>query len=155
MLSPTPHYYVVQGRAAEIARNLGAGRVTTEHLFLAMLHDGGWPVAVLTGAGIIDAEEAEGAVVAAMNAPGYSPAADRSLPGSRIAGELGDSHIGLEHVFLEIIRDRAGLAARALAGLADLDQAEAAVLAAKNGPGSTWGAPALTAAPAVRSSTPP
>jgi hypothetical protein len=134
MLSPTPHYYTVQGRAAEIARGVGAGRVAPEHLFLAMLHDGGWPVIVLSSAGIIDVEEAEGAVVAAMNAPGYRPAADRSLPGARIAAELGDSHIGLEHVFLEIIRDRAGLPARALAGLADLDEAEAAVLAAKNAP---------------------
>ena len=41
MLSPAPHYYEVRGRAAEIARVAGAGRVTTEHLFLAMLHDGG------------------------------------------------------------------------------------------------------------------
>ena len=134
MLSPTPHYYTVQGRAAEIARGLGAERVATEHLFLAMLHDGGWPVIVLSSAGILDLEAAEGAVVAAMNAPGYRPAADRSLPGARIAAELGDSYIGLEHVFLEIIRDRAGLPARALAGLADLDEAEAAVLAAKNAP---------------------
>ena len=135
MLSPTPHYYTVRGRAAEIARGMGAERVATEHLFLAMLHDGGWPVSLLTSARIIDAEEAEGAVVAAMNAPGYRPAAaGRSLPGGRIAGELGDSHIGLEHVFLEIVRDRDGLPARALAGLADLDEAEAAVLAAKNAP---------------------
>ncbi len=52
-----------------------------------MLHDGGWPVIVLSSAGIIDVEEAEGAVVAAMNAPGYRPAADRSLPGARIAAE--------------------------------------------------------------------
>ena len=41
MLSPTPHYYEVRGRAAEIARSMGAGRVAAEHLFLAMLHDGG------------------------------------------------------------------------------------------------------------------
>jgi hypothetical protein len=29
MLSPTPHYYEVQGRALEIARTMGSGRVTT------------------------------------------------------------------------------------------------------------------------------
>ena len=134
MLSPTPHYYTVQGRAAEIARSTGAERAGTEHLFLAMLHDGGWPVSVLTGAGIIDADQVESAVVAAMSAPGYVPSAESSLPGGRLAGQLGDSYIGLEHAFLEIIADRAGLPARALAGLAGLDEVEAAVLAAKNAP---------------------
>jgi hypothetical protein len=134
MLSPTPHYYEVRGRAAEIARSMGAGRVAAEHLFLAMLHDGGWPVIVLTGAGLIDVDQVEIAVVAAMSAPGYTPSAGASLGGGRTAGALGDSYIGLEHLFLEIIGDRAGLPARVLAGLADLDAVEAAVLAAKNAP---------------------
>jgi hypothetical protein len=134
MLGPTPHYYEVRGRAAEIARSMGAGRVAAEHLFLAMLHDGGWPVSVLTSAGLIDADQVEIAVVAAMSAPGYTPSVGASLPGGRTAGALGDSYIGLEHVFLEIIGDRAGLPARVLAGLADLDAVEAAVLAAKNAP---------------------
>ena len=134
MLSPTPHYYAVEGRAAEIARSMGAGRVAPEHLFLAMLHDGGWPASVLTGAGILDPDRAENAVVAAMSAPGYIPSAGPPLPGGRIAGQLGDSYVGVEHAFLEIIGDRDGLAARALAGLADLDEMEAAVLAAKNEP---------------------
>ena len=40
MLSPTPHYYEVRGRAAEIARTMGSGHATMEHLFLVMLHDG-------------------------------------------------------------------------------------------------------------------
>jgi hypothetical protein len=134
MLSPTPHYYQVRGRAAEIARSMGSGRVTTEHLFLAMLHDGGWPVIVLTGAGLMDADQVESAVVAAMSAPGYTASAGPSLAGGRTAGELGDSYIGLEHAFLEIIRDRAGVPAVALAEAADLDEVEAAVLAAKNAP---------------------
>jgi hypothetical protein len=134
MVGPTPHYYEVRGRAAEIARSMGAGRVAAEHLFLAMLHDGGWPVSVLTGAGLIDVDQVEIAVVAAMSAPGYTPSVGASLPGGRTAGALGDSYIGLEHVFLEIIGDRAGLPACALAGMADLDAAEAAVLAAKNAP---------------------
>ena len=43
-LSPTPHYYEIRGRAAEIARVLGSPAGGAEHLFLAMLHDGGWPV---------------------------------------------------------------------------------------------------------------
>jgi hypothetical protein len=136
MLSPTPHYYQVQGRAAEIARTMGSGRVTTDHLFLAMLHDGGWPVIVLTGAGLIDVDvdRVERSVVAAMSAPGYTASAGAPLPGGQTAGELGDSYIGLEHAFLEIIRNRAGVPAVALAGLADLDAVEAAVLAAKNAP---------------------
>jgi hypothetical protein len=134
MLSPTPHYYEVRGRAAEIARSAGAGRVAAEHLLLAMLHDGGWPVIVLTGAGLIDADQVEIALVAAMSAPGYTPSAGPPLGGGRTAGALGDSHIGLEHLLLEIIHDRAGLPARVLAGLADLDAVEAAVLAAKNAP---------------------
>jgi hypothetical protein len=71
---------------------MGAGRVATEHLFLAMLHDGGWPVSVLTGAGILDADQAENAVVAAMSAPGYIPSAGPPLPGGRIARQLGDSY---------------------------------------------------------------
>jgi hypothetical protein len=134
MLSLTPHYYEVRGRAAEIARSMGAGHVAAEHLFLAMLHDGGWPVTVLTDAGLIDADQVEVAVLAAMSAPGHTPSVGAPLPGSRTACALGDSYIGLEHAFLEIIGDRAGLPARALAGLADLGELEAAVLAVKNAP---------------------
>src|SRR5215470_6383051 len=47
-LSPNPHYYVIQGRAAEIARTLGCPIGGAEHLFLGMLHDGGWPVSVIS-----------------------------------------------------------------------------------------------------------
>jgi hypothetical protein len=39
-LSPTPHYYEIRGRGSQIG---GA-----EHLFLGMLHDGGWPVNVIS-----------------------------------------------------------------------------------------------------------
>ena len=47
-LSPTPHYYEIKGRAAEIARALGSPVGGAEHLFLGMLHDGGWPVDVIS-----------------------------------------------------------------------------------------------------------
>ena len=134
MLSLTPHYYEVRGRAAEIARSTGSGPVAAEHLFLAMLHDDGWPVAMLTSTGLIDPDQVEIAVVAAMSAPGYIPPVGARLPGGRTAAALGDSPIGIEHALLEIIGDRSGLPARALAGLADLDAVEAAVLAAKNAP---------------------
>jgi hypothetical protein len=44
-LSPTPHYYEIKGRAAEIARALGSPVGGAEHLFLGMLHDGEYPPA--------------------------------------------------------------------------------------------------------------
>lgn len=134
MLTLTPHYYTMQGRAAEIARAAGAEQVAAEHLFLAMLHDGGWPVSVLTEARMVDLDAVEDAVIAAMSAPGYAPSRDSSLPGGRTAHDMGDSYVGVEHAFLAIIRDRAGIPSVALAGLADLGEVEAAVLAAKSEP---------------------
>ena len=47
-------------RAAEIARTLGSPAVGTEHLFLGMLHDGGWPVTVISE--LVDLNRAEAAV---------------------------------------------------------------------------------------------
>jgi ATP-dependent Clp protease ATP-binding subunit ClpA len=131
MLTLTPRYYTILGRAAEIALVRDAESAAAEHLFLAMLHDGGWPVSVLTAAAMIDLGQLEDAVVAAMNTAGYA-SAGTSLPGGRTARDMGDTYIGVEHAFLAIIRDRASLPSLALAGLADLDEVEAAVLAAKN-----------------------
>jgi hypothetical protein len=54
--------------------------------------------------------------------------------GAEVAFEMGDSYVGLEHAFLAMIRMRQTVPARALAGLADLDALEAAVLEAKNAP---------------------
>ena len=70
-LSPTPHYYEIKGRAAEIARALGSPVGGAEHLFLGMLHDGGWPVHVLSR--LVDLGRAEAAVLGILNSPGYSP----------------------------------------------------------------------------------
>src|SRR5580693_1989336 len=109
-LSPTARYYQVRGRAEEIA------------------------LSGCADAGLLDPERAETAVVAAMNAPGYTPSAPAPLAGRGIAAELGDSHLGVEHAFLEIIRDHAGLPARALAAAGDLDEMATAVLAARNAP---------------------
>jgi hypothetical protein len=78
-----------------------------------------------------------------LRSPGYTPpAAPRLLLrgdyvqswGAEIAFDLGDSYIGLEHAFVSMIRNRESVPARALAGLADLDVLEAAVLAARNEP---------------------
>jgi Clp amino terminal domain, pathogenicity island component len=140
-LSPTPHYYEIRGRAAEIARTFGSPVGGAEHLFLGMLHDGGWPVSVISGQ--VDLGRTEAAVIGLIDDPGYSPPPrPRTLVpdghvrmwGAEVAIEMGDSYIGLEHAFLAMIRVRETVPARALAGLADLDALEAAVLEAKNAP---------------------
>lgn len=141
-LSPTPHYYGIEGRAAEIARAHGSSVGGAEHLFLGMLHDGGWPVNVISG--LVDLGRAEAAVLGILDSPGYlRPADPRRLPardgyvqewGAEVAFEMGDSYIGVEHAFLAMIRRPETVPARALAGLADLGALEAAVLEAKNAP---------------------
>jgi hypothetical protein len=142
-LSPTPHYYEIKGRAAEIARALGSPVGGAEHLFLGMLHDGGWPVDVI--AGLVDLGRAETAVLGILSGPGYSPPPPPRflvrdgyvhLWGAEVAVEMGESYIGVEHAFLAMIRMRQTVPAHALAGLADLDALEAAVLEAKNAPAS-------------------
>ena len=121
-LSPTPHYYEIKGRAAEIARALGSPVGGAEHLFLGMLHGGGWPVNVISG--LVDPGRAEAAVLGILNGPGYSrPTDPRLLPhdgyvqewGAEVAVEMGDSYIGVEHAFLAMIRRRETVPARALA----------------------------------------
>lgn len=140
--SPTPHYYQIMGRAAEIARALGSPAGAAEHLFLGMLHDGGWPVSAI--AGLVDLARAEAAVRGILDSPGYSPPPPPRFPasmvpvqpswGAGVAVEMGDSHLGLEHALLAMIRSRETVPARALAGLADLDALDAAVVAAASAP---------------------
>ncbi len=140
VLSLTPHYYQIVGRAAEIARALGSPAGGAEHLFLGMLHDGGWPVSVISP--LVDLGQAEAAVLGIVNSPGYSAPPAPRLPvrnyvqpwGAAIAAEMGDSYVGLEHALLAMIRSPDTIPARALAGLADLDAVEAAVVTAKNAP---------------------
>jgi hypothetical protein len=130
------------GRAAEIARALGSPVGGAEHLFLGMLHDGGWPVGVI--AGLVDVARAEAAVRGILDSPGYSPPPPprRFIPhgyvqpswGVRVAVEMDDSYLGLEHALLAMIRNRETVPARALAGLTDLDTLDAAVVEAKNAP---------------------
>ena len=140
-LSPTPHYYEIMGRAAEIARALGSPVGGAEHLFLGMLHDGGWPVSAISG--LVDLARAETAVLGILDSPGYSPPSpSRFLVrdgyvqpwGAEIAFDMGDSYLGVEHALLAMIRNRGTVPARALAGLADLDALEAAVVEAMNAP---------------------
>src|ERR1700751_5347802 len=102
MLSPTPHYYMVEGRAAEIARSWGSPAGGAEHLFLAMLHDGGWPVSASSG--LVDLARAEGPGAGILDSPGYSPPPPHRFFGGNgyvqpswgagVAGEMGASHLG-------------------------------------------------------------
>lgn len=140
-LSTTPHYYEIRGRAAEIARALGSPVAGPEHLFLGMLHDGRWPVSVISG--LVDLDRAEAAVLGILNSPGYSPPPPPRVGvrkshvqawGAEIAFEMGDSYVGVAHALLAMMRVRETVPARALAGLADLDALEAAVLEAKHAP---------------------
>ena len=142
-ISPTPHYYEIRGRAAEIARSFGSPVGGPEHMFLAMLHDGGWPVSVISP--LADLAQAEEAVLSILGSPGYSPPPRPRLlvpsgfvrsRGAEVAFELGDDYLGVEHEFLSMIRARESVPARALAGLADLDALESAVLAARDAPPS-------------------
>jgi hypothetical protein len=139
MVSPTAHTYRVEGRAAEIALAHGSLIGGPEHMFLAMLHDGGWPVSVI--APLVDLGRAEAGVLAALASPGYSPpprprflVPDGTVltRGGEVALEMGDEYIGTEHEFLAILRDRDSVPARVLAELAGLGALEAAVLKAKS-----------------------
>jgi hypothetical protein len=142
-VSPTPHHYMIQGRAAEIARSFGTPIGGPEHMFLAMLHDGAYPMTAI--APLVDLAQAEVAVLSILSSPGYiAPPRPRILVhdgyvwtgGTGVAFELGDDYLAAEHEFLSMIRSRDSVPARALAGLADLDALEAAVLAARDAPPS-------------------
>jgi hypothetical protein len=140
-LSPTPGYYRIEGRAAEIARAMGSPVGGAEHLFLAMLHDVSWPLRVISG--LVDLDRAEAAVLGILDDPEYSPPPPPKffvrdghveLWGAKLAHDMGDSYVGVEHAFLAMIRNRDTVPARALAGQGDLDAVESAVLEAKNAP---------------------
>jgi hypothetical protein len=145
-LSPTPHYYEIRGRAAEIARALGSPAGGAEHLFLGMLHDGGWPLNAISG--LVDLARAEAAVRSILDGPGYSPPPPPrffvpsgyvQLWGAEVAAEMADSYLGVEHMFLAMIRNRETVPARALAGLTDLDALDTAVVEAMHTPAGPGG----------------
>ena len=93
---------------------------------------------------LVDLARTEAAVRGILDSPGYSPPPPPRffVPsgyvqpswGVGVAVEMGDSHLGLEHALLAMIRNRETVPARALAGLADLDALDAAVVEAANAP---------------------
>jgi ATP-dependent Clp protease ATP-binding subunit ClpA len=131
----TPALYGIQGRAAEIARAAGSEVVEAEHLMLAMVHDGrSLPAQVVDRLAGLDVVEAR--VSDLMSRPDYSPVPREyryGLPvarwmGARTAAAMGRRHIGVQHVFLEIIRDRDTIPAQVLDDLGCRDEIDAEVV---------------------------
>jgi hypothetical protein len=91
---------------------------------------GGWRAADPTGAGgrrvgtgvvIVGGMDYEGAEAT----PRYRKVVDGA---AELAREMGHSYVGVEHLFLAIIRDRGAVPTQALGKLADLDRVEAGLL---------------------------
>lgn len=62
-------------------------------------------------------------------APAPTPRYQRVTDGSTaVAQEMGHSYVGVEHLFLAIIRDRDAVPTQALAELVDLERVEAGLL---------------------------
>lgn len=124
--------------AQEEAKALGHGFLGTEHLLLAILRAGGPGTAGLAEAGTTYEamrEQVMASVGERTGRPGrgrlrFTPAAKRVLEYAlREAKELGDRHIGSEHVLLGLLSSR-GFAAEALG---DHAAVRAAVLAEREG----------------------
>jgi ATP-dependent Clp protease ATP-binding subunit ClpA len=78
--------------------------------------------------------------------PAPTPRYNQVLKNSvRVAQEMGHSHLGVEHLFLAIIRDRAAVPTQALARLVDLDQVEAGLLEVMASPSYRGQAPTQSA----------
>jgi ATP-dependent Clp protease ATP-binding subunit ClpC len=124
-------------RAQEESRALRYTYVGTEHILLALMHGRGTAVHVLTDQGITEdrVRDQLGLTVQAGLVPPtghipFTPQAKKTLELSlREALQLGDSHIGTEHLLLGLIRQDEGPAARALRELgANLDTARAEII---------------------------
>ena len=61
---------------------------------------------------------------------------------AELARELGHSYIGVEHLFLAIVRDRAAVPTQVLTRITDLDRVEASVREEMASPGYTGEPPA-------------
>jgi ATP-dependent Clp protease ATP-binding subunit ClpC len=124
-------------RAQEESRALNHDHVGTEHILLALMHGGGTAVHVLTDMGISEGrvrDQLNLSVRDDQDPPSghipFTPRAKKALELSlREALQLGDSHIGTEHLLLGLIRQDDGPAARTLRELgANLDTARAEII---------------------------
>ena len=125
-------------RAQEESRALNHDHVGTEHILLALVHDNrGTAAHVLTALGISEGrvrEQLNLSVRDGQDPPSghvpFTPRAKKTLELSlREARQLGDSHIGTEHLLLGLIRQDEGPAAQALRELgADLDTARTEII---------------------------
>jgi ATP-dependent Clp protease ATP-binding subunit ClpC len=125
-------------RAQEESRALRYTYVGPEHILLALMRDDrGMAVHVLTDQGITEdrVRDQLGLTVQAGLVPPtghipFTPRAKKTLELSlRESRQLGDSHIGTEHLLLGLIRQDEGPAAQALRELgADLDTARAEII---------------------------
>ncbi|MGH3205828.1 MAG: Clp protease N-terminal domain-containing protein [Streptosporangiaceae bacterium] len=74
--------------------------------------------------------------------PAPTPRYRKVVDGSaEVAREMGHAYVGVEHLFLAIIRDRAAVPTQALARLIDLDRVEAGLLEVMASPGYAGQAP--------------
>jgi ATP-dependent Clp protease ATP-binding subunit ClpC len=124
-------------RAQEESRTLNHDYVGTEHILLALMLGRGPAVHVLTDMGISEdrvRDQLNLSVRDDQDPPSghipFTPRAKKALELSlREALQLGDSHIGTEHLLLGLIRQDEGPAARALRELgANLDTARAEII---------------------------
>jgi hypothetical protein len=139
----TTGYHETRGRAAEIARGQGSWISLAEHFFVGMLHDGG-PRCMKVLSRSVDLSEAESAVLAIMDGPGHAvpPAPGRPVPmiqhgiwGVQAAVRMGHTVISVDHAFLDMIRQRDTVPARALVSLGlDLDAVDDTVVEAMTAP---------------------
>ena len=78
--------------------------------------------------------------------PGPTPRYNRMLKNSvGLAQEMGHSYVGVEHLFLAIIRDRSAVPTQALAQRIDLDHVEAGLLEVMASPSYRGQAPTQSA----------
>ena len=144
----TPRYHKVVGRAVKIAASMHSADMRAEHLLLAIIRERqALPTRVLARvvdlANLDDAVSAEAAASARAVAAESNPVPGESekLRAAEVARALGHDYVGVEHLFLAVIRDREALPARVLARLVDCDQVEATLADLMQGPGATHNTP--------------
>ena len=91
--------------------------------------DGGQPVSEQLGQLVCVHSAIMVAGMETEESPVPTPRYSKVVKGSvQVASEMGHSYVGVEHLFLAVIRERAAVPTQVLAGLIDLDQVEAALL---------------------------